>query len=269
MTRKRKIINLIQSIDRALNILELLANSEKPLGVIEISQALGLKISTTHNILRTLMHRGYVEQDGERGKYQDGYKTIVLANKILGKLDLKKIAEPYIDALIKEFNETVFLGILRDGQIINLIVKSGNRPIIANPQPQKSGSRLHSTAMGKVLIAFLPEEEIDRLLDTQRLTSFTEHTLIKKEDIKAHLKEVREKGVAFNRGEETDGVYGVAAPIRDFNGNVIGGLCIGYPEARFSKEYEDKLASVVKSYADEISLKLGYTGKILKNTESC
>ena len=111
---------IIQSIDRALQVLELFSLEKPECGVTEISKALNIYKSNVHNILKTLSEKSFVKKDAKTDKYKLGIKFFVLGSVVIKNMDLRKIAHPYIEELSKEFNETVHLGVLDKGRVVSI-----------------------------------------------------------------------------------------------------------------------------------------------------
>jgi PcaR/PcaU/PobR family beta-ketoadipate pathway transcriptional regulator len=253
--------NFIESLSRGLSILSLLSETKTPLTLTELSHQLGLSKSTIQRLVFTLQHIGYIERDGGNKKYRLGPKSLSIGFAAMRNLDLKRIAYPYLEEISKETGETVNLAVL-DGEEIVYVERIKTQHIL-NVDIQ-IGSRLpvYCTSMGKAMLVFLPESQVEKILDAKDLVPLTSRTTINKEAIKRKLKKVRVRGFATNNEEVHIGVRSVAAPIRNFNGEVIAAVNIAVPSIRVSlKKLETVIAPKVVETANKISFALGYKGK--------
>ena len=148
----------IKVLDKSLSVLELLLRQDSDMNITEMSEKLGFYPSTTHRILDTLKYWGYVEQDSHTQKYQLGLKALELGMTKLHKMDLVREATPYLEELVNQYNETVHLGALEKKEVMYLAKKESSQTIRMISYIGKRAP-LHCTALGKVLLAYLPEEE--------------------------------------------------------------------------------------------------------------
>ncbi|MBN9150840.1 MAG: IclR family transcriptional regulator [Micrococcales bacterium] len=202
----------IQSIERAAAILKLLSSGQRRLGVVELAQYMGLPKGTVHGILVTLTHIGFVEQDRATGKYQLGATVLRLGNSYLDGNELRNISINWADALAARSREAVQIGTRHDGGA--LIVHHVFRPD-DSLQSLEVGTvlPLHSTALGKVLLAF-GAEELDDVL-TMPLERSASRTTVSSRDLEIELGDIRTGGWAGEVNELVDGQAAIAAPIRD------------------------------------------------------
>jgi len=247
----------MRSCSRTLRILEVLA-SGKEMGVTDIGNAVGLHKSTVYRFLDTLEKEGYVIQNPETEKYRLSFKVLRLGYNLLSNMDLRNTARPFMEHLAHITRETIYLTTLDEGQVLYL----DKINLTENLQTfHKVGDKnyMHSTATGKVQAAFLPEEKVDAIIGTWGLPPRTKNTITDPGIFKEHLGKIRKCGFAIDDIEAEDDVRCIAAPIRDYTGNVIAGLSISGPATRMTPERIQKdLVSVVVETADDISRKLGY-----------
>ena len=203
---------LIQSVERAANILELFVKTYPELSIKEISDHLGLSKSTVHGIVKTLEYRGYLQQNPKNQKYQLGIKFIELGNFVSKHLDIGNIARPVIRELVEELHETVHLTIFQGDEVIYIEKLEGPRALTIYSHIGKRAP-IHCTGVGKSILAQLSEDEVDRLLSKADLKSFTDFTLTDTEQIKDHLARVRKQGYAVDDEEIELGLKCIAAPI--------------------------------------------------------
>lgn len=249
----------VQSIERALLILETLGQHPQGIGVTEIGQSVGLHKSTVHRLLSTLMNIGYVEQDKDTERYHPGIKILGLGLKVLNNLDFRREAIPYMKELVELSRETVQLAVLDSGEVV--IVERDHSPetIIVN-----LGLRVdvHCSAEGKVLLAYLPPEEIKRMMNKRPLIQYTVNTITDLNNIMAHLDKVRNQGYAINAEELAEGLRSVAAPVFDHTGRAIAALSISGPTSRLTLERIARLVTVLKEACSAVSARLGYRSNL-------
>ena len=246
-----------KSIDRALQILELFSLEKAEWGVTEISKALNIYKSNVHNVLTTLAEKGFVKKDPKTDKYKLGIKFFELGSVVIKNMDLRKIAHPYIEELSKEFNETVHLGVLDKGRVISIEGEESGKGLCSHIEIGK-GTPLHCTAVGKAIMAYLSEEEINLIIRREGLEKFTENTITTKKDLKNEFKKIREQGYAIDNIEHEEGVRCVAGPIRDYTGKVIASMSISGPAFRINEDNIPLIAKKVKEYCNCISEEIGY-----------
>lgn len=248
---------LIQSIDRALQVLELFTFERPEWGVTEISQALNLYKSRVHNILATLEASDFVKKDPVTEKYRLGIKIFKLGSVVLHELDIRKISHPYIEKLLKEFNETVHLGVLNNGEVISIEQEESTRSL--RPKVYLGiRAPLHCTAVGKAIMAFLPERRVEELIKEKGLTEYTENTITDIVELREELTKIREVGYATDQMEHEEGVCCVASPIKDHTGEVIASMSVSGPSFRINSTRIPSIAKRVKEYCYHISKELGF-----------
>ena len=248
---------IIQSIDRALQVLELFSLEKPEWGVTEISKALNIYKSNVHNVLTTLAEKGFVIKDSKTDKYKLGIKFFELGSIVIKNMDLRKIAHPYIEELSKEFKETVHLGILDKGRVVSIEREESDTGLCSHIEIGKR-TPLHCTAVGKAIMSYLSENEINLIIKEKGLEKFTENTITNKEGLENELKKIREQGYAVDNIEHEEGVRCVAGPIRDYSGKVIASMSISGPAFRINEDNTPNIAKKVKEYCDCISKEMGY-----------
>lgn len=243
-----------RSIERSLDILECFLSNENALSLMEISEKTDLSPSTSHRILNSLLNRHYLERNSENKKFFLGSTIAKLGNISLKSIDrnFKEIARPYMIELRDKYNENSSLYI-RDGKykicIERIQSKRSLRQII------NIGDRISifKGSVGKIFLAYMEDSKQREFLDG--------YDYISAED----LQKIKEKGYAFSDGEREEGLVGLASPIFDIEGHVIGVLSLSGPSIRFlNEELTDKINDVI-STAKEISFALGYEDKEINN----
>jgi len=256
---KGKPNQLVKSVDRALNILEVVSQSKEPLGVTELSNKMDLNKSTVYRMLNTLQYRGYIAQDNENDKYTTGLKLFELGSLVINELDLRKTSISYLEDLMKLTGETVHLGILDDGEVIYIEKVESSETIRMH---SKIGKRVyaHNTSLGKILLAYSDEEVMENILNNKGLPKTTENTIIKQNKFKKHLQQVKEQGYAVDNEESEKGINCIAGPIFDHKGEITAAFSISVPKIRLNVDITKKYGDLILEYSKRISEALGYNG---------
>lgn len=236
------------SIDIALNILELFSAEKIELGISEIARQLEKKANTVHRTVSILKSRGYLEQATERGKYRLGLKAFELGCVYENQSDVIKEAMKELESLAKATNETVNLAVLdQEMKEIAYIAK------IDSPQVLKTniqiGTKLyaHCTALGKVLLAHLPQQVIDSVFPPHTaLATYTPKSISSTDKLRKALAEVRRVGFALDREEFGNGVICIAVPFRDMNHRVVAAVSVTTPASRCSEERIEEIKKIMQ-----------------------
>ncbi|MBM7414880.1 MULTISPECIES: IclR family transcriptional regulator [Nocardiaceae] len=247
----------VQSVDRALEVLEIVARLGTA-GVTAIADELGVHKSTVSRLLGVLDARGFVEQVGERGKYRLGFTIVRLAGSATAERDLAKAAQGICDLLAEKVGETTNVAVLDEDRAVN-IVKARSESEVALRTWVGQGSPVHATSSGKILLSGLPRDEVRRRLPS-RLDSFTETTVTSLTALEQELEAVRSRGWASVREELEIGLNAVSAPVRDHTGDVVAALSVSGPAYRLESDDFASVAADAMSAALEISRRLGYGG---------
>ena len=253
----------IQSVVHALDILEAFKGiSKENLGVTELAEKLNLHKNNVFRLLATLETRGYIEQNKLSGNYSLGIRTFEMGQVFLSQTGLLKQARPVMDELVKICNETVYVAVLRCDKVVYLDIAETSQSVrVAN----RVGSLLpaYSTAVGKAQLAYLGEDEIDRIFARSKLQGFTPSTITDREELIAHLKDVAKKGYALDIEEYEEEVMCIAVPIMDHTNRAVAGICISGPGCRMTrKRMETELLPLLKTAAQDISRRLGHNSAI-------
>jgi IclR family transcriptional regulator, acetate operon repressor len=241
----------IQSVDRSLAILEHLSQGSQ--SVTELARALAIHKSTAFRLLATLEARGFVTQEGERGKYRLGMTLVRLAASVTADLDLVRLARPICELLSETAQETVNLAVLEGNEVINLDQVIGSSAVVSVNWVGKR-SPLGCTSTGKVLLAFLP----DTKKYLKNLEPCTEHSITQAETLEQQLEDIRHYGYGFTIEELELGLSAVASPIWSAKNEVNAAVCISGPSYRITEERIPELGELTKKAGLEISEKLGF-----------
>lgn len=251
--------NRVQSLDRALDILEALAASGGEVGLSELSERVGLHISTVHRLLAVLVSRGYARQNGPSGRYSLGPHLLKLASSGVGtgQFDLRLEAHPMLLALTDLSGETSNLVILLDQQIVYVDQVASHHTVRMFTQV---GTRapIYCSGAGKALLAFRPSAEIETYLASEIWEAHTASTITSPAAMRDELEHVRERGYAFDQGELDSDVHCVAAPVFDHTGSALAAISVSGPATRFTYERMRRLAPDLCSATADLSSRLGY-----------
>jgi IclR family KDG regulon transcriptional repressor len=251
---------IIQALDRALKILELFDEHTTELKITEISSRMELHKSTVHSLLKTLKLHGYIDQDEESGKYQLGLKFLERGQLLLQGMDIRGVSRRYLQSLSAQTGQTVHLVIFdgKDGVYIDKV--EGEKAAI---RYSRIGRRvhLHSSAVGKALIAFREQEEINKILQDYRFTKHTDRTIYNMESFMQELKQVRMQQFAMDNEENEPGVRCAAAPIFDHSGQVTAAISISTMVAHVNDREMTELIALLRKVTAEISRQMGYLDK--------
>lgn len=233
-TEPRRSRRSVQSVDRALDLLEALAGADGEVSITALAARTKLHVSTVHRLLATLLRRGYVRQNPDTSRYYAGAKVATLSEGRSRYNEIRLAARPLLHALVEATRETANLCVLDDTmavyietaaspQVVRLFTAVGNRV------------PLHATGAGKALLASLPQPRRDALLDRTELRPHTDKTLVDRASLTRALDEARERGYALDDEEYDDGVRCVAVPVGPI-GAPIGAISISGPASRLSKQ---------------------------------
>ena len=244
----------VQSVDRALAILEVLARVGEA-GVTEIAGELGVHKSTAFRLVATLEAHRLVEQTTDRGRYRLGMGILRLAGATTARLDLVQEARPVCRRLASDTGETVNVAVLAGGSALYLDQVAGSSAL----QPHNWVGQhipLHATSNGKVLLAGLDDEALEAALG--RLATYTAHTITRRAALREELDRVRATGYAVAADELEVGLSAVAAPVRNAHGDVVGSMSVSGPSFRLTAERVEEVAAQLVEAAAEVSSRLGW-----------
>lgn len=245
--------NGIQAIDRAFSIVETL-NELEGAGVSELARAVELPKSTVHSHLNTLVNAEYVVKDGST--YRAGLKFLQAGERVRNQHVLYQVARPEVDNTVKKTGEISGLMTEEHGQGVFIYRARGDE---AARIDTCIGDRvpLQCTALGKVILAYLPDARRDAIIDRHGLAAITENTITDRETLLDELDEVREKQVAFDDEERLNGLRSVAAPILDPQDQIIGSISIAGPTHRMrGSQFYEEFPETILGAANVIELNI-------------
>jgi DNA-binding IclR family transcriptional regulator len=244
----------VQSVDRALTILEVLARVGEA-GVTEIAGELAVHKSTAFRLVSTLESHRLVEQTTDRGRYRLGVGVLRLAGATTARLDLVQEARPVCRQLAADTGETVNIAVLSDSSALYLDQVAGSSAL----QPHNWVGQhipLHATSNGKVLLSGLDDERVAELLGT--LSRYTPMTITRRTRLREELGEVRDRGYAVAVDELEEGLTAVAAPIRNAHGDVVASMSVSGPTFRLTDARVDDVVPLLVEASGEVSHRLGW-----------
>jgi IclR family pca regulon transcriptional regulator len=255
-----------QSLERGLAILSSFRPERPLLGVSDLSRELKLSRSTTHRYVATLTALGYLQQDASSRKYRLGLRVLDLGFSVINSMELRTLASPHLQQLSDELAHTVNMAVLDGADIVYVercrTSRQGQRDIDLNLHV---GSRLpaYCTSMGKVLLAFLPEDERDAVLARVKFSPRGPNTLGGKKALLLDLERVRETGIGVNNEELAYGLRSIAVPVRGSSSEVVAAINLAVHRTMASMDdLVGRLAPALERTADEISARLGYRGPL-------
>lgn len=238
----------MQSVERALDLLEVLASSGHEMGISELGQATKLPHATIHRLTATLVHRGYVRQDPRSRKYLLGARLVELGSSA-GRM-LGGSAAPFLERLVELTGETANLALLEDGYVVYVAQASSRRMVRTFTEV---GNRVlpHSTAVGKVLLAHQPRTAVERILGRNGLPAVTENTITDPAVFARELDRVREGGYALDLEEQEEGVRCVAVPLLPTSG-LVAAISVSGPTGRLDHDRRVEIVEHLRAVAADL-----------------
>lgn len=243
----------IQSVDRALFLLETIAEAGGEATLTDLSNRTGLNISTCHHLLATLIQRGFAAKVPGRRLYALGPRILYLGHACL-QVDLPRRAQPYVEAINRATGETVHLAALQGDSVVTLAVREARHAVRVDTGRTGKIEGPHATSIGKAILAWLPEDEMRRIL-ANGMKRYTENTITEFPALLETLRVVRRNGYAIDREEHLPGVICVGAAIRDHVGTVIGAISASTPSMRATDEHialmRDEIVNATRALSAE------------------
>ena len=245
----------IESVDNALQLL-LMFREHATVRVADAGRILGVAPSTAHRLMSMLQYHGFVTQDPRTKAYRAGSALAEIGLAVVRDMNVRVVARPVMERLSREVGETVHLAVLVDRTEVLFIDSVESQHIVR--VGSRVGMRLpaHLTALGKVLLASLPEDRLAELYPEERLPRGTRSTEIKKSSFLRSLKQIARDGHAISVGEIESDVAAIAVPIQTSAGQVAAALSVAAPASRFSDRFAASTIPVLAAAATEISEQL-------------
>ncbi|MCT4686641.1 IclR family transcriptional regulator [Vallitalea sp.] len=247
----------LQTVDRALTILEILSQEVNGLTAKEIENKIELNKSTIHRLLTTLLNKGFIEKNEQTNRYIIGLKMVELSSIRLNNIELKTEALPYLREMSYKLNQPVQLATYLDGDAV-FIEKI--EPIHSIRMYSQIGKRIpiYCSSVGKALLLQWSNEKILKLLEDTEFTSFTPTTLLNPEKVIKEIEQARVEGFAIDNQEHEVGIYCIASPIYDYRGEIIAAVSTAGTNKEFLENKDAEIIREVKNTAEKISKRMGY-----------
>ena len=250
----------VKTVAKVLDLLEHVAAAGRPVSVSELAAMTGFNVSTAHRLMQTLARRNYIEQDPSTRAYSLGSRLLELGTAYAGSLDLIGAARPRIEELRDRSGETVHLAILSERDVVEICTAGGRQAVTV---ARGAGRRdpAHCTATGKVLLASLPGNELDRFLELGSLQAITPRSITRREEFLAELDRVRDAGFAIDDEELCEDVCCVGVPVQNGSGRTIAALSLAMPKARFRSEKIGRCVEMLAETSKRISRAVALSGE--------
>lgn len=257
MTKSGSTIRPTQTVDRALSLLDVLADSRHPLNLKSISSRSGLNASTCLRLLRTLELNHYVVRLPDSDLYRLGPKILTLSYALESQIDIRTIARPSLEYLSEVIGESAGL-VIRQGDEGVLIERSISERALRHVQGIGHRGPLYCTSAGKILLAWEEPEWQERYIDEVDMVPLTATTITSPDFLREELAAVREQGYAIDRAEREEGLSAIAVPVRDAADHVVASLGVSGPSERLPESaFADTIRHLI-AQAEVISIQLGW-----------
>jgi DNA-binding IclR family transcriptional regulator len=248
--------NPIQAAQTTLRIVETLTELDGA-GVTDVAEHLNMPKSSVHNYLSTLHQEEYVVKEGQT--YHVGLRFLESGAFARHRQPIYEIAKSEVTDLAEETGELVNLATIEHGMVVYLYRVSGEKAVKVDAYTGQR-VRTHNTALGKAMLAHLPEEDVEHILEYHGLSQTTEHTITDSEELFDELQHIRDEGVAFDREERLSGLRCIAAPIVNMDDEVKGALSVSGPRSRMNSErFDEHLPELIRNATNIIELNVTYS----------
>jgi DNA-binding IclR family transcriptional regulator len=246
-----------QSLKRGLRIIEAIATIGRAATLAEVARKTALPRSTTHHLLQALVEFGYLIQDGDARTYTLAPKLFHLTGSTWTQEQLAEIAMPFLDDLSRRTGEGTSLAVLRDG-IVTIIAKREPEGPVRVVQEVGATRPIHCTAVGKILAAWLPEQELRGIIRRTVFEQKTAKTITSQTAFHRELARIRTIGSAMDNEEHIEGIRCIATPIRDYSGNVRASICVVGPKNHLPQRRLPEIRQALIAVSADLSARLGH-----------
>jgi DNA-binding IclR family transcriptional regulator len=261
MAQDKKTTFYNRSLERALQILNSFTPERRSQTLGQLAEVLNLSRATVLRLCSTLVTYGFLRQDRLSKEYALGFRLLELGGIVLHSFSLRKTASPYLDRLHQKLGKTLFLAILDQGQLIYIDKREdAQNPITFTSQ---IGTRRppHWGMLGPMIMAYLPDAEVEALLEKNPLPALTKKSITHNEGFKKWLLQVRKEGLALDVERTFEGITGLAVPIRDFRGKVVASLGVCFISSAVEAKEMKRVIHEAQKTATAISEAIGCPGK--------
>ena len=249
----------VQSLGRAFAILEEVARHREGIGLADLSKRVGLHNSTTFHLVKTMVSLGYIRQEKDSKRYRVGRPLFALAASSLDEIEMVNVATPVLEDLSRETGESSHFAV-RMGDAVVVIARTSGPGAFQLTDRVGVVRPAHCTALGKVILASLRDDQLRRFLERVELAPSTDKSVTEIPVLLREIEEIRRSGIAFDDGEFNLEVRCVAVPVKDFTGQIVGALGISGPIWRLSLQALQSRAKIVQAAADRLSAEFGAKG---------
>ncbi len=251
----------VQSLGRAFSIMEEVARNRGGIALAELSKRVGLHNSTTFHLVQTMVSLGYIRQMKDSKRYRIGRPLFALAASALDEIEMVSLATPVLEDLSRETGESCHFAV-RMGDSVVVSARTAGPGAFQMTDRVGVVRPAHCTALGKIILAALRPDQLDRWFERAELKAHTPKSIVERGPLKEQIEEIRRSGIAFDDGEFDPEVRCVAIPVRDFGGNVIGALGISGPIWRLSIQTLQGRTRAVQAAAERLSAEFGAPRKL-------
>ena len=253
----------VQALDRAFAVLDLLGESDTPLGLAQVASSLQLHKSTAHRFLMVLERHHMVERTSN-GKFRLGLRLFDFGNKAIEQYDLRERAQPHLRRLVAETEETAHLCILEQARVIYIDTIEPARSVRMITRIGASNP-VHCTSVGKAILAFLPEERIADIIRRTRFERLTHRTIATAEALRAEIEKTRRRGYAVDDEELEEGLRCIAVPVLDAQRQPVAAVSISGPSFRVTAQKLPSIANHLLQCVRGISMDMGFISNARNN----
>lgn len=248
----------VQSLARAFAILEEIARHREGIGLADLSKRVGLHTSTAFHLAKTMISLGYIRQEKEPKRYRIGRPLFALAASALDEIEMVNLATPFLEELSRETGESSHFAV-RMGDAVVVIARTSGPGAFQLTDRVGVVRPAHCTALGKIILASLRPDQLERFIERTELTPSTDRSITDAAMLLREIEQVRRSGIAYDDGEFNPEVRCVAVPVKDFTGQLVGALGISGPIWRLSNKSLQDQAKVIQAIADRLSREFGAT----------
>lgn len=257
MTKKAYDQQPSQGLAKALEILNTFSDQKPEWGIRELGRELGINPTTIYRLVKTMVDGGYLEKDPEKQTYSLGPRVLKLADVYQHYNPLPIIGRKVFESYADKFEHTLYLGCLNNYEVIYLAIQDGRAPIRVMIEPGAS-TGLHSTALGKILLAFSTDEFIDEFLKTHKLNSYSPRTITDPQELWNQIREIRKNKYAINDGEQYPDVGSLGVPVPEKGRQCRFAVSLGYPRNLITENRItiEQLVPIAQEIAQEIAIRI-------------
>lgn len=247
----------IGTVSRALKLLAFIADADGDVTVKQVKEAMGLAPSTVHRLLNLLRHEGFVEAKCKAGTYGIGPQFYRVSARVVNMVPLTELAQPVLDTIVSEYDETVVFGIyLPVERAMSFVARSDGQKKLTYQMDMNKPLSLVWGASGKAILAYLPDEAVADILKSEGASLATRAAPPTLETLREQLADIRHCGYAVSDGEKLSGAEGIAAPVFGTSG-VIGSLCLTAPKGRLADTDMQQIGNNIAAHAQTLSKLMG------------